>query len=208
MISRRFVVLSVLLSLVPPFAVFSFAQGTTAEKASAGAMAVTGQPAASHLASAAQTPQASVTSSVQVSIGAQALGLGATSDATPASEIITDIQFTKSVTLESRVLEDPGADLQYYGGGFKLLLPASLLSKTALSSLAPYVDVSVGADRIVPATGPSQSHIAFQMGGGLNWCKGNLCTQLVEINYGRLPGLPSGASTVLVGGGLSWAFTK
>ncbi len=152
--------------------------------------------------------QVPASSKVAVSIGAQALGLGATSSATPASEIITDIEFAKSVTLESRVLEDPGANLQYYGGGFKIPLPTSVLSKTALTPLAPYVDVSLGADRIVPPSGLSQSHIAFQIGGGLNWCRGSLCTQLVEINYGRLPGLTSGANTVLVGGGISWAFTK
>jgi len=81
------------------------------------------------------------------------------------------------------------------------------VSPTALnpSDFQPYLTASIGVDRIVPATGPSQQHIAFLIGGGLNYKPANgVWVNLFEARYARLPGLAT--NTAIISSGFTLNF--
>ena len=157
---------------------------------------------------AAQAP-APTQESLTFSFGATALGLAPSGDTTPASDIVVKLGFTKRVTLRSDNLLAPGANLQYYGGGMQVDLPNKFLSKTVLAPLQPFVAGTIGADRIVPASGPSQSHISFMAGGGLDWTPSvSVRVHLIEVDVAHFPGAPWGANTPAVSGGISMFFGK
>ena len=122
----------------------------------------------------------------------------------------TVVGFTKSITgtvsLRNDDLLAPGSNLQGYFGGAQWFPNASkLLAKTKLTGLQPYITGSVGIDRIVPASGPSQQHIAFLAGGGLNYTPSSGPTvNLFEVRYARLPGLAN--NTAIVSSGFTLNF--
>jgi len=156
---------------------------------------------------------APVTSTVNFQIGAGALGIAATSQATPATDIKLELNpgfaKAKSLSLISDNLLAPGANLQYYGGGVSYDLPKIFPKTSMLSPVDFYVRGSVGVDRIVPASGTGQSHIAFLAGGGLAWEPSSAVRiQLVEVDDGHFPGAPWGAHAPVISGGLSLLFGK
>lgn len=144
------------------------------------------------------------TETMQISIGAQALGLGT---ATAGTDVVAKVQFKGALSLRSDNILVPSTNFQLYAGGIQYNLPTSFLAKTNFSSLQGYVSASIGADRIVPASGPSQSHIAFLVGGGLNWQQStNVIMNLVELRIMHAPGNPSGVNVPVVSGGISLFF--
>jgi opacity protein-like surface antigen len=112
---------------------------------------------------------------------------------------------TPTVSLRNDDLLAPGNNLQGYFGGVQWFPSNKFLSKTSLNAVQPYVTGSVGIDRIVPASGPSQQHVAFLLGGGLNYKPSSGPTiNLVEVRYARLPGLAN--STAIVSSGFTLNF--
>jgi len=123
----------------------------------------------------------------------------------------TDVGFTKQITTNFSLRDDnilaPSNGMQFYGGGGNYFLPTSFLKKTLLnpSDFQPYLTASIGVDRIVPATGPSQQHIAFLIGGGLNYKPANgVWVNLFEARYARLPGLAT--NTAIISSGFTLNF--
>lgn len=149
------------------------------------------------------------TNTFNFSIGANALGLGVT---TPASDITLSLNpgfsgFAKNFELRSDNLLSPGANLQYYGGGVNFNLPFKFPTTSALAPLSFYVDITVGADRIVPANGVSRSHVGYMGGGGLRWTTSSgVKINLIEINNIHTPGAPWGNNAPAVSSGLSYVF--
>ncbi|MGH9452363.1 MAG: hypothetical protein ACRD2O_00155 [Terriglobia bacterium] len=151
--------------------------------------------------------QTAAPATLSVNIGASTLGLMGPATV-PGTDVVARFTVKGNVSLRSDNILAPGANFQGYFGGVQYPLGASLLAKTNLKQLDPYVTGSVGVDRIVAATGPSQAHIAFLAGGGLNWkpASGGLEINLVEVRYARLPGFAS--NTAIVSGGISYFFGK
>lgn len=122
----------------------------------------------------------------------------------------TIVGFTKSLTNSVSLRNDdllaPGSDFQGYFGGAQWFPNVSkVLAKTKLTGLTPYLTGSVGIDRIVPSSGPSQQHIAFLAGGGLNYTPSSGPTiNLFEVRYARLPGLAN--NTAVVSSGFTISF--
>lgn len=123
----------------------------------------------------------------------------------------TDVGFTKQITTNFSLRDDnvlaPSNGLQFFGGGGNYFLPTSFLKKTKLNpgNFQPYLTGSIGVDRIVPAAGSSQQHIAFLIGGGLNYKASNgMWVNLFEARYAKLPGLAS--NTAIISSGFSLNF--
>lgn len=123
----------------------------------------------------------------------------------------TDVGFTKAITPNFSLRDDnilaPSNGMQFYGGGGNYFLPTGFLKKTLLnpSSFQPYVTATVGVDRIAPATGPSQQHIGFLIGGGLNYKPASgVWVNLFEARYAKLPGLAN--NTAIVSSGFTLSF--
>lgn len=159
------------------------------------------------------TPPAPTQTTMNFQIGAGALGIASTSQATPATDI--KLSFNpgfakmKSLSLLSDNVLAPGANLQYYGAGISYEFSNIFPKTSALAPVSFYLRGSIGADRIVPATGASQSHIAFLAGGGLAWNpSSSVRIQLVEVDDGHFPGASWGPHVPVVSGGLSILFGK
>jgi hypothetical protein len=153
------------------------------------------------------TASAPPTNQGSFSLSAQAVALPGGGQTVAA----TDVGFTKAITPNFSLRDDnilaPSNGMQFYGGGGTYFLPTSIISKTLLdpSSLQPYVTASIGVDRIVPASGPSEQHIAFLMGGGLNYKPANgVWVNLFEARYAKLPGLAN--NTAIVSSGFTLNF--
>lgn len=162
----------------------------------------------------AQTP-APTASSLNFNVGAAAFGLGGATQATPASDVVLSLnpgftqKFLANLSLRSDNILAPGADLQFYAGGFQYAIPYSFPSASPLHALHFYSDVEFGVDRIVPATTPSQAHFAFMAGGGVNWTMSNGVTvNLIEVNDLHAPGAPWGNDAPALAGGISYIFGK
>jgi hypothetical protein len=178
-----------------------------------GARAQTSTPPKSAASAATAPAPAPTSSTMNFQIGADAFGISPTSSATPASDVIAQLNpgFAKlpGFSFVSDNLLAPGANLQFYGGGIRYDFGSVFPKTSALAPLSFYVRGTVGADRIVPATGPGQSHVAFLAGGGLSWAPtGALRLQLVEVDDGHFPGAPWGSNAPVVSGGLSIFFGK
>lgn len=157
-------------------------------------------------ATMAQTAPATHTQTLNISIGASALGLTNSKQADAGTDIVLNFNLKGKLDLRSDNILSPGPGLQFYGGGFQYPLLESQLAKTNLKGLQPYVTGSVGIDRIVPATPtpPSQSHIGFLAGGGLNYKNSSgIVVNLVEVRYADFPGY---GRKPVVSGGLSYIF--
>jgi hypothetical protein len=155
------------------------------------------------------TPAASAppTNQGSFSLTAQAVALPGGGQTVAA----TDIGFTKTITPNFSLREDsilaPSNGMQFYGGGGSYFLPTKFLAKTLLDpkALQPYVTASVGVDRVVPATGASQQHIAVLIGGGLNYKPANgVWVNIFEARYARLPGVAN--NTAIVSSGFTLNF--
>lgn len=157
-------------------------------------------------ASASQ-PSGPPTNQSSFSLNAQAVALPGGGQTVAA----TDVGFTKAITPNFSLRDDnilaPSNGMQFYGGGGNYFLPTSFLKKTLLNpaSFQPYVTATVGVDRIVPATGSSQQHIGFLIGGGLNYKPASgVWVNLFEARYAKLPGLANNTAIVSTGFTLSF----
>lgn len=182
-------------------AAFFILAGLAAAQTSTTKPTETSAPASASSASAPPTNQGSF------SLNAQAVALPGGGQTVAA----TDIGFTKGITPNFSLRDDnilaPSNGMQFYGGGGNYFLPTSFLSKTLLDpkSLQPYLTASIGIDRIVPTSGPSQQHIAFLIGGGLNYKPANgVWVNLFEARYAKLPGLAN--STAIISSGFTLSF--
>jgi hypothetical protein len=160
----------------------------------------------------AQTPTP-VSSTFNFNIGAQAFGLGGTSQATPASDVVLSLNpgFTNKYLSELEFRNDnllaPGANLELFTGGINWEPPLKFPASSVFAPLSFYVDGTVGVDRIVPATGPSQAHVGFMTGGGLRWLMSSgVRVNILEINVIHAPGAPWGTNSPAYAGGLSYLF--
>jgi hypothetical protein len=151
-----------------------------------------------------QTPPSN---SGSFSLNAQAVALPGGGQTVAA----TDVGFTKAITPNLSLRDDnilaPANGMQFYGGGANYFLPTSFLKKTLLNpaNFQPYATASVGVDRIVPSSGPSQQHIAFLIGGGLNYKPANgVWVNLFEARYAKLPGLAN--NTAIISSGFTLNF--
>lgn len=162
----------------------------------------------------AQTAPPVQTTSTAFAIGASAFGLGGSTGATPASDVSLSIApgfstkgYLSQLSLMSDSLLAPSPGLQYYGGGLTGPIPVKLSG--ALSGLSFFWRATAGADRIVPATGPSQAHFGLMAGGGARWQgSSGVKVTIVEVDFLRTPGAPWGANAPAVSGGIGFAFGK
>lgn len=175
----------------------------------AAAQTITPAPTEPSAPASASTSQASAppTNQGSFSLSAQAVALPGGGQTVAA----TDVGFTKAITPNFSLRDDnilaPSNGVQFYGGGANYFLPTSFISKTLLdpSSLQPYVTASIGVDRIVPASGPSQQHIALLIGGGLNYKPASgVWVNLFEARYAKLPGLAN--NTAIISSGFTLNF--
>ena len=155
-------------------------------------------PMIGHAQAAAPAP-----ATMQVSIGAAALD----GNGVPGTDIVAKASIAGALALRSDNILIPSTQFQFYGGGFQYNIPMSFLAKTNFSSLQGYVTASLGADRIVPASGASQAHLSGLAGGGFNWqMSNNVIVNIVEVRWMHAPGNPSGANVPVVSGGFSLFF--
>lgn len=146
------------------------------------------------------------TNSVNINIGASALGLTG-GNSVPGTDIIASINVKGNLLLRSDNILAPGAGFQGYFGGVQYPFLTSQIAKTNLKGLEPYATGSVGVDRIVPSTGPSQAHFAFLAGGGLNYTPSSgIKINVLEVRWMRAPGYAT--NTAVVSGGISIFFGK
>ena len=169
-------------------------------------------PCYAQTSTATATP-APTSSTVTFNIGASALGLGGTSQSTPASDITLHLGLglakAPNLYLKSDSLLAPGANLQYYGGGVGDCFPHVFGKNGPLSGLILCAEGSVGADRIVPSSGPSQSHVAFMAGGYFEYqTSSGVNINLVGVEDLHTPGAPWGSNAPAVQGGISYFFGK
>jgi hypothetical protein len=188
--------ISAALAAVFLFAGLAAAQTTT----------LTTEPSA-HASTSTSATSAPPTNQGSFSLSAQAVALPGGGQTVAA----TDVGFTKAIAPNFSLRDDnilaPSNGMQFYGGGGTYFLPTSVLSKTLLdpNSLQPYLTASIGVDRIVPASGPSQQHIAVLVGGGLNYKPASgMWVNLFEARYARLPGLAN--NTAIVSSGFTLNF--
>jgi len=183
-------------------AVFLFA-GLTGAQTTTSSASEPSAPASTSPSTATAAP----TNQGSFSLTAQAVALPGGGQTVAA----TDVGFTKAITPNFSLRDDnvlaPSNGMQFYGGGGTYFLSTNFLSKTLLdpSSLQPYVTASIGVDRIVPASGPSQQHIALLIGGGLNYKPAiGVWVNLFEARYAKLPGLAN--NTAIVSSGFTLNF--
>lgn len=151
--------------------------------------------------------------SVAFTAGASMLGAGG-QNATPAADITLDLNaalaqknYFKDVRLLSDNANAPAIDWQYYGGGARGPIPVSLPKASALSPLSFYWRGTVGIERIVPATGPSQSHVGAMIGGGAEWTTSpGVVVRLFEAGVIISPRAAWGQKVPYVSGGISYLF--
>ncbi len=173
----------------------------------AAAQTSTSKPTESSAPTSTSQTTAPPTNQGSFSLNAQAVALPGGGQTVAA----TDVGFTKSITPNFSLRDDnilaPSNGMQFYGGGANYFLPTSFLSKTLLDpkSLQPYATASIGIDRIVPASGPSQQHIALLIGGGLNYKPATgVWVNLFEVRYAKLPGIAN--NTAVVSSGFTLSF--
>jgi hypothetical protein len=161
---------------------------------------------------ASNTP-APAQSSLSFNVGASAFGAGGTS-ATPATDVTLTLNpglASKGYLSEISLLSDnalaPGINWQYYGGGLSAPIPVKFPSTSALSGLSFYWRGSAGMERIVPATGPSQSHVGAMIGGGASWTSASgVKVQLFEVGALITPNAAWGNKAPYFAGGISYLF--
>lgn len=147
------------------------------------------------------------TNSGSFSLSAQAVALPGGGQTVAATDVGATYQITTNFSLRDDNILAPSNGMQFYGGGGNYFLPTRFLKSTKLNPLSfqPYVTGSVGIDRIVPAAGPSQQHIAVLIGGGLNYKPASgMWINLFEARYAKLPGLAN--NTAIISSGFTLRF--
>lgn len=146
------------------------------------------------------SPVNSTTETLQVSVGAQAVGLGTAAAGTDA---IAKVSFAGNFSLRNDAILVPTASFKSDFAGFQYNLPTSIFAKTNLSALQAYVSAGMG-----PEENGSVTHVGFIAGGGANWLMANnVIVNLVEVRWMHAPGYNSGSGNVpVVSGGISLFF--
>jgi len=151
-----------------------------------------------------------VSSTYNFSIGAGAFGLGGTSQATPATDVVLTLnpgfsnKYLNGLELRDDNLLAPGA-LNYFGAGSNWEPPISFPATSAFAPLSFYVDGTVGVALVTPTGGPSQSHIGFTAGGGLRWLMSSgVRLTLFEMDLLHAPGAPWGTNSPAYTGSISY----
>ena len=158
-----------------------------------------------------QSTPAPTVSTTNFSLGGQAMGIGGGTPAVDVNMTLNPGLVGKAQNFELRSdnIEAPGANTQIYLGGGNYLPPAAFPVSSILHPLKFYIGGGVGVDRIVPAAGPSQAHIAFMVGGGARWLlSSGVQINLFEVDWLRAPGSPWGNNTAAISGKLSYAWGK
>ncbi len=176
-----------------------FALGTSAQTTTTAADPATGAPAG--------TP---ATNQGPFSLTAQAMALPGGGETVAASDVGATYAITNTISLRSDNILTPSNGVQMYTGGVQWFPNiSSFLSKTKLNAkqFQFYLTGSAGIDRVVPASGPSQQHIALLAGGGINYSpssNGVFSVNLAEVRYAHVPGFAN--STAIVSSGVSLTF--
>lgn len=152
---------------------------------------------------AAQTvttsPVNSTTETLQVSVGAQAIGLGTAAVGTDA---VAKVSFKGNLSLRNDAILVPTANLKSNFTGFQYNLPTTIFAKTSLSALQAYVSAGVG-----PEENKAVTHVGFVAGGGANWLMANnVIVNIVEVRWMHAPGYSGGSNVPVVSGGISLFF--
>lgn len=122
-----------------------------------------------------------VTSTTQISIGVQAMGLGNSAVGTDATQKFAVVN---SLSIRNDVLLVPTANFKANFSGFQLNLPNSILKNTNLSPIQFYVNAGVG-----PEADSGVTHVGFQAGGGATWLMANnVIVNLGEVDWMHAPG--------------------
>jgi len=177
-----------------------FAVGTGAQTTTAAA----GTPATGASAEMSATNQG------PFSLTAQAMALPGDGQTVAASDVGATYAITSTISLRSDNILAPSNGVQMYTGGVQWFPNLSgFLAKTKLNpkQFQFYLTGSAGIDRLVPAAGPSQQHIALLAGGGINYSpssNGVFSVNLVEVRYAHIPGLAN--STAIVSSGVNLTF--
>jgi len=161
---------------------------------------------------ATPTTPTPTTASMNFNIGAGALGLGGSNQATAATDVALTINpgiaKLPGLSLRSDNLLAPGANLQFYAGGFEYQLPK--LAKSGLLS-AVYFDLNAtaGINRITSATLPTKSSFGLMAGASMHYLtSANVDLNLFQVGFLRTPGAPWGANAPYFGGSVSYFFGK
>lgn len=153
-----------------------------------------------HAQTITTSPVNSTTTTMQVSVGAQALGLGTAAMGTDA---VAKISFVNNLSLRNDTILVPSVSFKANFSGFQYNLPTSIFAKTSLSSLQAYTAVGIG-----PEENGSVTHVGFAVGGGANWLmSNNVIVNIFELRWMHAPGYNSGTGNVpVVSGGVSLFF--
>lgn len=146
------------------------------------------------------SPVNSSTETLQVSVGAQALGLGTAAAGTDA---VAKVSIVTNLAARNDVILVPTANFKANFSGFQYNLPTSIFSKTNLSGLQLYTAAGVG-----PEENGSVTHVGFTLGGGANWLlANNVIVNIAEVRWMHAPGYGNGSGNVpVVSGGISLFF--
>jgi hypothetical protein len=160
----------------------------------------------------AQTPTPS-SSTMSFQVGAGAFGLFGGSS-TPATDLTASINpgFKKApgFSLATDSFLAPGVDFQFYGAGPGYTWTHPFPSTSAFAPISITVRGSIGADRIVPATGAGQSNISFLAPlVSVDWHPSpSISTNLLQVGLLHAPGFPGGPNVPVVGGSVTLFFGK
>lgn len=140
-----------------------------------------------------------VNSTLQISVGAQALGLGTAAAGTDA---VAKISVVNNLSLRNDTLLVPTANFKANFSGFQYNLPTSIFAKTNLSALQLYTVAELG-----PEANSSVTHVGFAAGGGANWLMANnVIVNIAEVRWMHAPGYSGGQNVPVVSGGVSLFF--
>lgn len=139
---------------------------------------------------AAQTITTSpVNSTMQISIGVQAMGVGTSAVGTDA---VQKFAVVNSFSLRNDVILVPTANHKANYSGFQFNLPNSLLAKTNLAPIQFYLNVGVG-----PEANNNVTHVGAIAGGGATWLMANnVIVNLGEVDWMHAPGYTPPGSAV------------
>lgn len=144
----------------------------------------------------AQTPASTTSPLFSVSTQAVAVRIGGSTQ--PGTDAIGSFNLTPRLQLQSDNILAPGINLQSYLGGVKYQFSwlDSLLKKSSLSSIKPYVHGAFGIVRNVPATGTAQQHYSALAGAGFDYQVNGTLSIGPRVEFFNAPGFgphPNGA---------------
>ena len=153
----------------------------------------------------AQTPPGTSTSTLQVSVGASALGLSGNNNAEAGTDVLATAVIWKSLTLRSDNILVPATSAAIFTGSVQYPF-SNLLAKTNFPELEPYLTCGAGVNRLSPAGAAAYTNLAVLCGGGLNYTPtGGVKVNLFEIRWlhSQVPvGSPFPRNAPVIAGGI------